>query len=167
MQQPSLSRRAPRFGFVVALIALGLAALGVTAAGAAGSNATPLRADVAATVAATGPTTFQLSGAGDATHLGKFQYAGTVEITDVDTHGVITDVLIETLTAANGDTLTLHCDQTARPVAPGVYHGTDQWTVIGGTGRFAGATGSGTGSTDVDLNQGTASKTMSGPIALN
>ncbi len=40
------------------------------------------------------------------------------------------------------------------PVAgsPGLFLGTDSWTVIGGTGKFAGATGSGTGVTHVDLN---------------
>ena len=41
--------------------------------------------------------------------------------------------------------------------SPGVFVGTDQWTVIGGTGRFAGATGSGTGVTHIDLNNGNIS----------
>ena len=41
--------------------------------------------------------------------------------------------------------------------SPGVFVGTDQWTVIGGTGRFGGATGSGTGVTHIDLNNGNIS----------
>jgi hypothetical protein len=74
--------------------------------------------------------------------------------------------MIETLTAANGDTLTLRCDQTATPKKPGVLHGVDTWTVIGGTGRFANASGSGTGTTDADLNKGTFTKMMSGSITF-
>ena len=37
---------------------------------------------------------------------------------------MITDTLVETLTAANGDTVTLLCHQVATPVSPGVLHGT-------------------------------------------
>lgn len=40
-------------------------------------------------------------------------------------------------------------------------------TVIGGTGQCAGATGSGTGTTYVDLNQGTFAKVLSGRISTS
>jgi hypothetical protein len=54
------------------------------------------------------------------------------------------------LTAPNGDSLTLLCHQSATPIGnTGVLHGVDQWTVIGGTGKYAHAIGSGTGSTDI------------------
>lgn len=92
-------------------------------------------------------------------------YNADVEITSVDpVTGIITDVLTETFIAPNGDTLTILCNQTARPVDPGVYVGTDEWTVIGGTGRFSGATGSGTGTTNVDLNTGTFTKSLVGGV---
>ena len=166
MQSPLLSRRAPKYGFVVALLALGFSALGMTPALAASSKATPFRSDVSGTVTATGPNTFHLTGSGQSVHLGRIGYAGNVQVTNTDSNGVLTDVMTETLTAANGDTLTLRCEQTATPVRPGVYHGTDRWAVIGGTGRFAKASGSGTGTTDAALNVGTFSKTASGSIVL-
>ena len=78
--------------------------------------------------------------------------------------GPNTDSLTETLTAANGDTLTILCNQVLEEVSPGVYRGTDTWTVIGGTGRFSDATGSGSGETHVDLNVDTFSKVMTGDI---
>ena len=164
MEQHFSSRRASRYGLVVALLALGFAALSVGPALARSSPATPFRSDVSGTVVTTGPGGFSLSGSGQSISLGRTGYAGSVQITSTDSNGVITDVMTETLTAANGDTLTLQCDQTATPVSPGVLHGTDHWTVIGGTGRFTNASGSGTGSTDADLNVGTFSKTSSGRI---
>lgn len=166
MQQQSLSRRAPTFGLVVALLTLGFVLMGVTPAQAAASQPTPLKADVSGTVVSTGPGSFALTGAGNSTKLGRLADTGSVHITNVDANGVITDVMIETLTAANGDTLTLRCDQTATPSKPGVLHGVDTWTVIGGTGRFANATGSGTGTTDADLNKGKFTKSMTGSIAF-
>ena len=79
--------------------------------------------------------------------------------------GSNTDTLTETFTAANGDTLTILCNQVIEEISPGVFHGTDTWTVIGGTGRFSDATGSGTGHTYVDLNAGTFTKELTGVIA--
>ena len=152
---------------LVAFLALGLVAVGANAASAA-ALAVPFKASVSGTVTQTGLTTFALAGTGNdliASHLGKISYAGSVTITGVDPNtGVITDTLTEMLTAANGDTLMLLCQQVATPISPGVYHGVDQWTVVGGTGRFSGATGSGTGDTYVDLNAGTFTKQSTGTI---
>lgn len=150
--------------FTVAMIV----ALVISGAGAspayAGSNQVPFKASFSGTVTITGPTTAILDGAGKATHLGKTVYEGDVsDITPNETG--ITDVLVETLTAANGDTLTILCIQEAEEISPGVFEGTDQWTVIGGTGRFEGATGQGTGVTRVDLNNHTFSKELSGTIS--
>jgi hypothetical protein len=49
----------------------------------------------------------------------------------------------ETLTAANGDTLTILSSNVACPTDGGYYHATGHWVVIGGTGRFSGTTGQG------------------------
>lgn len=112
----------------------------------------------------TSETTLTLDGSGIGRPLGKLDdYSGQVTITSVDEDGVITDVLIETFTAANGDTLTIRCDQVVVPGDDGLFHGTDTWTVIGGTGRFADATGSGTGTTVVD-NLETFTKELTGTI---
>ena len=105
-------------------------------------------------------------GTGTASHLGKASYNGSGEITSENAvTGVITDTLTETLTAANGDKLTILCRQVATPTSPGVYSGTDQWTVTGGTGRFSGATGSGGGDTHANLNAHTFTKAETGTVS--
>jgi hypothetical protein len=74
-------------------------------------------------------------------------------ITGSTAGGALTDTLTEKLTAANGDKLTVLCRETATPTgSTGVLHGVDRWTVIGGTGRFSDAAGSGTGKTCVYLH---------------
>jgi hypothetical protein len=158
--------RARRFGLVAALLALSFAAFGMTPAMAQSSGATPFKSDVSGSLVATSPADFNLTGSGQSTFLGHVRYAGSVHVTSTDGNGVLTDVMTETLTAANGDTLILHCEQRATPKKPGVYRGTDTWTVVGGTGRFAHATGSGSGSTEANLNVGTFSKTATGIIDL-
>ncbi len=157
------------------LVAVIVTVAAVATSGAAASSAyaasiqVPFKASVSGTVTPTSGTTFTLAGTGNdliASLMGKISYTGSVVITAVDpVTGVIKDTLTETLTAANGDTLTLLCQQVATPISPGVYHGVDQWTVIGGTGRFSGAAGSGTGDTYVDLNKGTFTKEMTGAIS--
>ena len=110
-------------------------------------------------------TSLALAGTGNASHLGKVSYKGSGEITsEHPVTGVITDTLTETLTAANGDKLTILCRQVATPTSPGVYNGTDHWTVTGGTGRFSGATGSGGGDTHANLNADTFTKAATGTI---
>jgi hypothetical protein len=149
---------------LVAILALGLVAMGANAASAA-KPAVPFKASVSGSLSPTGPATLALAGTGSASHLGRLKSytanvvitSGTVGVTDV------TDTLTETLTAVNGDTLTLFCTQTAT-LSAGVYHGVDHWTVIGGTGRFSGATGSGTGDTYVYLSSSTFTKAMTGSI---
>ena len=106
---------------------------------------------------------FALSGTGQAIHLGNVKsYTAVGQIT-----GPTTDTLTETFTAANGDTLTILCIQALEDLGGGVFRGTDTWEVIGGTGRFSGATGSGTGVTYVDLNVGalTFTKDLTGTIS--
>ena len=98
--------------------------------------------------------------------MGAFTYVGNVTVTSMDPDsGVITDILIETLVLANGDLVVIRCDQVATPLPSGVLVGSDTWTVIGGTGRYQGATGSGTGTTYVDLEAGTFTKVLSGVIS--
>ena len=140
---------------LVAMLALGSLGIGANTATAA-APALPFLAAVAGTVSDAGPgptglPTFSLAGSGVASYLGRISYTGTVVVTSIDSNGVIRDTLTETLTAANGDSLTILCQQVATPIAPGsrVLHGVDQWTVIGGTGHFRNATGSGTGDTYV------------------
>jgi len=145
---------------VIMVMALAASGIAVRSASAA-SPSVPFKASVSGTVSFTGEPTFELAGAGKASHLGNVKHYQA----DGSFTGPTTDTLTETLTAANGDTLIIRCDQVLEEISPGVFHGTDTWTVIGGTGRFSDATGSGTGETQVDLNVGTFTKDMTGAIA--
>jgi hypothetical protein len=55
-----------------------------------------------------------------------------------------TNTNTETLTAANGDTLTITSSDVGCSEGQLGFHGTGNWTVSGGIGRFAGANGTGT-----------------------
>ena len=52
-------------------------------------------------------------------------------------------VAIHELTAANGDTLRLSFQFLAIPTSPTTFSVVGEWQIIGGTGRFEGATGEG------------------------
>jgi hypothetical protein len=86
------------------------------------------------------PTTLVITGtfSGTATHLGRFT-GTTDEIVDVAT---ATGTGTFNLTAANGDQLfTTTVGQADQSTPPTISHVTETATIVGGTGRFAGATG--------------------------
>jgi hypothetical protein len=144
----------------------GLLAAGTHTARAASAQPRPFQTLVSGSIQG-GPSTFQLSGSGVAGQLGASQHGGPVQITGVDPDtGVITDTLTETFTANDGSTLTLLCQQIATPVSPGSlqFQSIDQWVAVGGTRRFAGVTGSGGGSTFVDLAALTYVKQCTGTL---
>ena len=148
---------------LAATVSLGVVGLGASAASAA-TSAVPFGFAVSGTASLAG-SAVTLNGAGLASSLGIVSYKATGMITgDNPTTGVITDTLTETLTAANGSTVTIVCHQVATPISSGVYNGIDHWTVTGGTGTFSRATGSGAGDTHVNLNLGTFTKVESGTI---
>lgn len=75
---------------------------------------------------------------GNATHLGRFTVTAPhrVNLPTSTAAGVFE------FTAANGDTLTADFTGTATPVTPSVVSIVEFANITGGTGRFAGATGS-------------------------
>jgi len=76
---------------------------------------------------------------GSATHLGKF----TLDIEAILNFKTKAAVGSYEFTAANGDTLTADfTGQSSRTATPGVIHIEEIATITGGTGRFAGASGS-------------------------
>jgi hypothetical protein len=75
---------------------------------------------------------------GNATKLGRF----TVEVPHVVDQAARVGSGSYIFTAANGDTLTASFTGVATLVAPGVLSTTETAAITGGTGRFAGATGS-------------------------
>ncbi|MFL5339744.1 MAG: hypothetical protein ACJ8F7_06210 [Gemmataceae bacterium] len=75
---------------------------------------------------------------GNATHLGKF----TLDIPHVVNRAARTAVGSYEFTAANGDKVYADFTGASVLVAPGVLYIEETATITGGTGRYAGATGS-------------------------
>jgi hypothetical protein len=103
-----------------------------------------------------------VEGGGTATHLGRI----TVDIphcVDVRTR---TAAGYYEFTAANGDTVYAKFTGTATPTAtPGVLYIEETATILGGTGRFAGATGSFTSERLYDTVAGTTIGSFKGTIS--
>jgi hypothetical protein len=109
------------------------------------------------------PTVFvTATGSGEATRLGRFtvSYEGTVNVQTGASTG-----LSAHYTAANGDSLFAEGSGQATPTeTPGVLKIVETYTITGGTGRFAGA--SGTFTVERTISQATkeTSGTMNGTI---
>jgi ribosomal protein L21E len=77
------------------------------------------------------------TGSGTATHLGQWTVTGNVAYTP-DANGVLHSSGDATITASNGDKVQIKIEGVLDPVAgmdQGLFH------IVGGTGRFEGATG--------------------------
>jgi hypothetical protein len=151
----------------VTFLALATPGLGAASASAA-SSPIPFTASFSGSAAITSPTTTSFSGTGTATQMGRIASQGHVDITGSDPScpGGVANVNTETLTAANGDRLTITSQDVACPTGPGEYHGTGHWTVTSGTGRFSNATGQGSYDGTADFNAGTFVINLTGAIAL-
>ena len=115
------------------------------------------------------PTTLVVRGtvSGTATHLGRFtgSYEDVVDLATVSSTGLFA------FTAANGDQLfTTTVGREDRFTPPNISHVTVTATIAGGTGRFAGATGSltieHTSAIDFQAATSTGSGTVQGRISL-
>jgi len=110
-----------------------------------------------------GPGTFVTdgSGGGIATHLGRFTltWEFTVNLADGTGSGPVR------FTGANGDEIFMTAAGASEPTdTPGVFRITEIQTIVGGTGRFAGAKGSFTVERLTDLNTGFTSGSFHGTI---
>lgn len=104
------------------------------------------------------------SGSGHATQLGKFTVSYTVQVNLVTNEG--TGGVAEFM-AANGDKLFAEgSGQATATTTPGVFNVVENYTIIGGTGRFAGASGNITLDRVVDITTGATSGTMVGTITI-
>jgi hypothetical protein len=103
------------------------------------------------------------SGSGHATHLGRFSitFQATVYLP------TLSATVAAHLVAANGDTLFAEgTGQGDLTVAPGMNQIVEQYTITGGTGRFAGASGSFTVERLLNLTTGISSGTFTGDILV-
>ena len=99
-------------------------------------------------------------GTGTATYLGKYTERVTLQVNVLT--GSSTGA--PTFTAANGDTLTASIAGQSTPTSPGVLSIVEVYTITGGTGRFAGVTGTFTLESTLNLATGVSSGTFSGDI---
>jgi hypothetical protein len=152
--------RRPLFFAVVVATAVSLASIAVSAVAAE----TPFKGTFNG--AETGTIVFPIrsitrEGTGNATHLGKYTSHLTAQINVVTRHSTG----VATFTAANGDTLTATLDGQATPTTtPGVLSVVETYTITGGTGRFADATGTFTLEIIATQATGASTGTFSGAI---
>ena len=145
------------FALVATTAVLASVAVSATAA------ETPFKGPVKAVETGTivGPTRFLVrDGGGTATHLGKYTEHITMQINLPTRHSMGA----ATFTAANGDTLTATVEGQATPASPGVLSIVEVYSITGGTGRFADATGSFTLHSTAIQATGVSSGTFSGAI---
>ena len=104
------------------------------------------------------------SGSGRATHLGRFTVTYEV-VVDFLTHETFGSYLF---TAANGDSLATDITGLGTPTEnPDVHSIVEVHTITGGTGRFAGATGSFIKTSLLNLVTSVNSGSFDGTIVLN
>ena len=99
-------------------------------------------------------------GTGTATYLGKYTEHVTQQVNVL----TMSSTGASTFTAANGDTLTASIAGQATPTSPGVLSLVEVYTITGGTGRFAGATGTFALESTLNLATGVSSGTFGGAI---
>jgi hypothetical protein len=101
-------------------------------------------------------------GTGTATYLGKYTSHATFQVNLTTFFGTGT----ATFTAANGDTLSTSVvgQGTSNTVPPTVLSIVEVYTITGGTGRFAGATGSFTQELTLNVTTHVSTGTFSGVI---
>ena len=156
---PGMKIRHPLFVGLVAALALSLAIVAASAVAAE----TPFKGTVSAVETGTVVLpirTLDRVGSGNATYLGKYTEHITMQIF-VPT---LSATGAATFTAANGDTLTATIAGQATRTGLTTLSIVEVYTVTGGTGRFADATGSFTLNSTLDQTTGASSGTLSGAI---
>jgi len=148
-----------RFVGLVAAFAVSLAIVAVSAVAAE----TPFKGTVNAveTGQVVFPTRFlDRQGTGTATYLGRYteHVVMTINIPTLSSMGAAT------FTAANGDTLTASVVGQATRTGPTMLSIVEVYTITGGTGRFADATGTFTLKSTLDQTTGVSTGTFSGTI---
>jgi hypothetical protein len=143
-----------------------LAGLGLNPASAA--SQVPFKGTFAGSFTLPDMYHIKLAGTGNASFLGQATSSGEIAVVGPSTCAngfAVQDV--ETLTSTDdGDQIVFAVNSQACPTAtPGVYEINTAYTVTGGTGRFAGATGQGTADCFGNFNNDTFNFIMQGTIS--
>ena len=144
---------------LVAVFAVSLASVAVSAVAAE----TPFKGTVNAveTGQIVFPTRFlDRQGTGSATYLGRY----TEHVTMVINLPTLSSTGAATFTAANGDTLLATVAGQATRTSPTTLSIVEVYTITGGAGRFADATGAFTLKSTLDQTTGVSTGTLSGVI---
>jgi hypothetical protein len=145
-----------------------LTALALSAVTASASQNLPFRLGDEGTITFTGPTTATTAGTGNATHMGRIASDGNLTIVGpAGCPGGFMAQMQDTFTAANGDKLMTAISMQLCQIAPGIFHGVGTYVVTGGTGRFAGATGSGVFDGTANFSTTTIICALNGSISMN
>ena len=147
-----------------------LTALALSDMTARASHNLPFRLGDEGTITFTGQSTATTAGTGNANQMGRIGSAGSLTIVGEASCGNEVGFAVEmqdTFTAANGNRLMTAITMQLCPIAPGIYHGVGTYVVTGGTGRFAGATGSGVFDGTGNFNTGTIICALNGTISKN
>src|SRR2546428_10145453 len=134
------------------------------------SHSRPFNGSFSGSFTLTSATTATITSTGDFEHLGKTTFASTAAGTGSSAacEGGLTATEQETFTAANGDQLFSSAMDAICPTSPTAFQLTASFTITGGTGRFADASGSGTtqlSGVDTSMTTGTFSGTSTGTIS--
>jgi hypothetical protein len=151
-----------RHPLLVGLVVAFAISLAIGAASAVAAE-TPFKGTVSAVETGTVvfPTRFlDREGTGTATYLGRY----TVHVTMVINLPTLSSTGAATFTAANGDTLLATVAGQATRTGPTTLSIVEVYTITGGTGRFADATGSFTLESTLEQTTGVSSGTFSGAI---
>ena len=150
------------------LLLLAVLTLGAMTAGA--SQNLPFRLGDEGTITFTSESTATTAGTGNANQLGRLTSDGNLMIVGPGSCGNEVGFAVQmqdTFTAANGDKLMTAINMQLCQVAPGIFHGVGTYVVTGGTGRFAGATGSGIFDGTGNFNTGTIICALNGTISMH
>jgi hypothetical protein len=149
---------------VLALVGTGLVG---QAQSAAASTTTHFHAAWTGSVKVVLPNTFVFDLAGPSDPMGatSTHAVATVNGLGLSCLAGLANTNVVTITAADG-TLTLTSLDVGCPTGVGTFHGTGDYTVTGGTGRYAGATGEGTLNGHANILTSTADITADGTLTL-
>ena len=151
-----------RHSLFFALVAVSAVSLASSAVSAVAAE-TPFKGTV--TAVETSQLVFPIAsvnreGTGTATYLGKYTEHVTLQVNVL----TMSSTGAATFTAANGDTLSTSIVGQATRIGPTVLSIVEVYTITGGTGRFAGATGTFTLESTVEQTTGVSTGTLNGAI---